>query len=84
MGKVKGARLLNERPGWLGLSIWDLAVVGYTLIISNAILRTFDLELISFVIAGIVFLILLQIRLKSRPKTIRDYLRSKLGSKVIS
>jgi hypothetical protein len=82
--RVKGARLLNERPGWLGLSVWDLGGIGYVLIISNALLRPWGLELLSFLIAGLAFLILLQVRLRSRPKTIRDYLKSKMKSKVIS
>lgn len=81
--KVKGARLLNERPGWLGLSIWDLGALGYVLILTNACLRPFGLELLSFVTTGVAFLILLQIRLKSRPKTIRDFLKSKLGPRII-
>jgi len=81
--KVKGARLLNERSGWLGLSIWDLGGVGYVLILSNTLLRPWGWELLSFVIAGFFFFILLQIRLRSRPKTIRDFLKSKVGSRVI-
>lgn len=82
--KTKGARLLNERPGWLGLSVWDLGALGYVLIISHAVLRPFGLELLAFLIAGAAFLILLRIRLKSRPKTIRDFLKSKLGSKTLN
>lgn len=81
--KVKGSRLLNERPGWLGLSIWDLGGIGYVLILSNALLRPWGLELLSFIVAGVAFLILLQIRLRSRPKTIRDYLKSKIRSRII-
>lgn len=82
--RVKGARLLNERPGWLGLSVWDLGALGYVLIISHSLLRPLGLELLAFLTAGVAFLILLQIRLKSRPKTIRDSLRSKLGPRILN
>lgn len=81
--RVKSARLLNERPGWLGLSVWDLGCIGYILILSNALLREVGLELLSFLVAGIAFLILLQIRIRSRPKTIRDYLQSKIKPRII-
>lgn len=77
---VRGAKLLNERVGWFGLSVWDLAAVGYSLIIFNAILKPYGLELLSFLFAGFVFLTILRIRLRSRPKTIRDFLRSKVSS----
>ena len=82
--KVQGARLLNERPGWIGLSVWDIGSVGYVLIISHSLLWPFHLELLAFFIAGICFLFLLKIRLKSRPKTIRDYLRSKMTTRSVS
>ncbi len=81
--KVQSSRLLNERSGWLGLGIWDLVVIVYTMIASNAVLQLFGLELLIFPIGGIVFLLILNIRLKSRPKTIRDYLRSKLPRKSL-
>lgn len=82
--KTRGARLLNERPGWLGLSVWDLGGLGYVLIFSHALLRPFGLELLAFLVAGVSFLVLLRIRLKSRPKTIRDFLKSKLGSRILN
>jgi len=81
--KIKSARLLNERPGWLGLSIWDLGVVGYTLIFSHAILTPLGLELFSFLVGTGVLLVLLKIRLRSRPKTIRDYIKNKITSSQI-
>lgn len=81
--RVKSARLLNERSGWLGLSVWDLGAVGYVLVISNTLLTSTGFELLSFLIAGAFFLGLLQIRLRSRPKTIRDLMRSKLGRQKI-
>lgn len=83
MTTVKSARLLNERPGWLGLSVWDLVFLGYFLIILNSLLRPFGLELLSFVIVAVLGVCLLQVRLRSRPKTIRDFLHSKVMTKRI-
>lgn len=82
--KVHSARLLNERTGWFGLSVLDLAIVGYSLIFSDSILRPFGFELGAFLIAGGVFLVLLNIRLRSRPKTIRDFLRFKFSPSLLN
>ncbi|QDK37917.1 hypothetical protein DOE51_10140 [Bdellovibrio sp. NC01] len=82
--KYRSARLLNERSGWLGLSVWDLAIVAYTLIIANSLLQPFGFELLAFPIAGIALLFLVNIRLKSRPKTIRDYLRKSILPNTVS
>lgn len=81
--KLKSARLLNERPGWLGLSVWDLGLIGYVLIIFHSILEPWGLELLSFVVAAGAFIFLLKVRLKHRPKTIRDQIRNALTSKKI-
>jgi hypothetical protein len=76
--RIRTIRLLNERPGWLGLSFWDIAGVGYFLLFSHAVCESVGLPLLSFVLTAFLFLGLLKIRLSSRPKTIRDFLRSKL------
>lgn len=77
--KYSNSRLLNERSGWLGLSIWDLSAIGYILIISHLLLESVGLELLSFLVAGISAGALINIRLRSRPKTIRDYLLNLLN-----
>lgn len=76
--KIRTVRLINERTGWYGLSIWDMAGVGYFLLASHALLTPFGLEVLSFILTGGLFLGLLSLRLRSRPKTIRDFLRSKV------
>ena len=81
--KVNSARLLNERSGWMGLGVMDLIALGYLLIACNLTLKPWGLELLSFLIVGLVALFLIRVRLRNRPKTIRDYLRSKLTSKII-
>lgn len=80
--KVKSVRLLNERNGWFGLSVWDICGLGYFLLIAHTLLALVGLELLSFVLTGLAALVLLSIRLKARPKTIRDFIRSKITSKV--
>lgn len=77
------SRVLNEKMNFLSLSVIDIATLGYVLIISNGVLSIFGLELFSFVILGITTSGLISIRLKFRPKSIRDYL-SFLASKRIS
>lgn len=81
---VKGARLLNERVGWWGLSVFDLAALGYFLIILNSLLKPYGLELLAFPVIGLAFIFLLSIRLKSRPKTIRDFIKSKMKSQKMN
>lgn len=76
--KYKSSRLLNERSGWLGLSVWDLATISYILIGANALLRPYGYELFAFPVAGVALFVLINIRLKSRPKTIRDSVRAQL------
>lgn len=76
--RIRTVRLLNERPGWLGLSFWDIAGLGYFLLFSHAVCEGLGIEILSFILTGVLFLGLLKVRLSSRPKTIRDFLRSKL------
>lgn len=76
------SRILNERTTFLGLSVFDLAGLGYTLIISHSILSNFKAELLSFVLVGLLLFLLIGIRSKYRAKTIRDYLTFKLTKKI--
>lgn len=76
--KIRTVRLINERTGWYGLSVWDIAGIGYFLVLAHAVLEPLGLGFVAFVATGLLFLGLLSIRLRSRPKTIRDFLRSKI------
>lgn len=76
------SRILNEKPGFLGLDVFDLTVLGYTLILSHSILSQIGLELLSFVVAGLLGFFLIGIRMSHRPKVIRDFVQSKLIKKI--
>lgn len=76
------SRILNEKPGFLGLQVTDLIILGYMLILSHSILSVIDLELLSFVITGLVAFLLISIRMSHRPKTVRDYLVYKLTKNI--
>lgn len=76
--KIRTVRLINERTGWYGLSVWDIAGIGYFLVLCHSILEPLGVGFIAFLVTGVLFLGLLSVRLRSRPKTIRDYLRSKI------
>jgi hypothetical protein len=66
---------LNEKSGFMGLGVLDLAGLGYFLILTHSIFETMNLEIFSFLITGILAVILIQIRLTQRPKFIRDSLK---------
>lgn len=76
------SRILNERTSFLGLSVLDLAGLGYSLIISHTILSKLGFELLSFVFVGILLFFLIGVRSKYRAKTIRDYLAFKLTKRI--
>lgn len=76
------SRILNEKPAFLGLEVSDLAIVGYLLIITHSLLSPLGLELLSFPVVGIVTFLLVGIRLKNRPKIIRDFLISKMTDRI--
>lgn len=80
--KKKPSRILNEQTTFLGLTVLDLAGLGYALIISHSLLSTFNLELLSFVLVGSILFLLIGIRSKYRAKTIRDYLTFKLTKRI--
>lgn len=76
------SRILNEQTTFLGLSVLDLAGLGYILIISHAILSRFQVELLSFILVGFLLFLLIGVRSRYRAKTIRDYLAFKLTKRI--
>lgn len=76
------SRILNEQTTFIGLTVLDLASLGYTLIITHSLLSSFNLELLSFVLVGFLLFLLIGIRSKYRAKTIRDYLTFKLTKRI--
>lgn len=76
------SRLLNEKTGIMGLSVFDIGLLGYLLIFSHTLLSLFNLELIGFLISGFLALALMSVRIKFRPKTIRDYIFFKLTKRI--
>lgn len=76
------SRILNENTTFLGLTIFDFAGVGYLLIITHTALSKINLELLSFLVAGVVVVFLIGIRSKYRTKTIRDYLTYTLTKRI--
>lgn len=78
----KPSRILNEQTTFLGLTVLDLAGLGYVLIISHSLLSKIKMELFSFAIVGFLIFLLIGIRSKYRAKTIRDYLTFKLTKRI--
>lgn len=76
--KKQPSRILNEKPGFLGLTVGDFAVLGYILILSHGFLSTLGFELLAFPITGFLTVSLMSVRLKHRPKVVRDYIIFKL------
>lgn len=74
MSSKTPSRILNIKPGFLGLSIFDYSLLGYLLLLIHAALEPLGWELLSFLLTLICFIILVSIRVKFRPKVIRDYL----------
>ena len=72
---MKTSRILNEKSGFFGLGVLDLAGLGYFLILTHSIFEKMNLEILSFLITGILTVILIQIRLTQRQKFIRDFLK---------
>lgn len=71
---VRPSRFLNEKSGWMGLSVWDLASLSYVLVFMHSALRHTGWEILSFGIVGLISFFLIQVRLRERPKAIRDCL----------
>jgi hypothetical protein len=72
---MKTSRILNEKSGFMGLGVFDLAGIGYFLIITHSILEKINLEILSFFITAVLSIFLIQIRLTKRSKYIRDVLK---------
>lgn len=72
---MKTSRILNEKSGFMGLGVLDLAGLGYFLILTHTLFEKMNLEIMSFLITGVLTVLLIQIRLTQRPKFIRDLLK---------
>lgn len=83
MNKIP-SRILNEKPGFLGLTVIDFAVLGYFLILSHEALASISFELLAFPLTGLLTVFLVGVRLKYRPKVIRDYFLYKLTNRIYS
>lgn len=82
--KVQPSRILNENSTMFGLSVIDLAVLGYALIILHSALAYVNLELAAFPVVGFFGVALVRIRISERDKIIRDWLSFHLLSQIIS
>ena len=80
--KATPSRFLNERIGFLGLSTLDIGLVGYFLIFTNLILRPTGLEILTFPFTAVFGVSLISIRLKNRPKVMRDFVSYRLQKKI--
>lgn len=68
-------RILNEPPAFFGLSIFDLAGLGWCLVITNSLLEPFDLGILSLVATAFLAAALATLRMRYRRKIIRDSVR---------
>ncbi|MBC7429993.1 MAG: hypothetical protein H7336_15370 [Bacteriovorax sp.] len=80
---MKTSRLLNEKSGFFGLSVLDLGLIGYFLILTHSVLSMIGLELLSFVFTSIVAVLLIHVRLTQRKHIIRDFLKFYFTKKQI-
>lgn len=80
---VRPSRFLNEKSGFLGLSVWDMAILGYLLVIAHGALQPLGFDWLAFVICAIAGYLLVSIRLRFRRRTIRDFLLFQLKSRGI-
>ncbi len=76
------SRILNEKSGFLGLSPFDIGIVGYSLIIFNTMLARIGMELLAFPFAAAGGIAILQIRINHRPKIIRDFLAFNFSKRI--
>lgn len=75
---VRPSRFLNEKSGFWGLSVVDLAGLGYTLVFLHPFFAARNLDLLAFVVVAVLGYFLVSLRLRHRPKTIRDFLLSRI------
>lgn len=78
------SRILNEKPGFLGLTVIDFAVLGYFLILVHGVLGKTGFELLAFPLSGAFAIFLIGVRLKHRPRVIRDYFLFKVFRRIHS
>lgn len=78
---VRPSRFLNEKSGFLGLSVFDLAALGYALVFIHPFCAARGLDILAFVAIGILAYFLVSLRLRHRPKTIRDFLFLQLSKR---
>lgn len=76
--RFQPSRTLNESSSLFGLGIWDLAFLGYGLVLLNELLKPFGLESFSFLVTGLIFLVLIKLRVSGRKKIIRDFIIFKI------
>lgn len=74
-GQRKSSRYLNEKSTWFGLGVFDLAGLGYFLILTFELLERWNLGFASFIFTAILAFSLIQVRLSQRPKCIRDFIQ---------
>ena len=78
------SRVLNEKMNFMALSLVDIAGLGYFLIITHSLLAPFKIELFSFAVTGITAMTLISIRIKQRPKIIRDFVGFAISRKILN
>lgn len=71
-------RILNERSGFFGLTVFDLSALAYVLIGAHSFLARWGFDLLAFPVTGLVGVGLISIRLRYRRKIIRDFVRYRI------
>ncbi|MBC7457823.1 MAG: hypothetical protein H7235_06065 [Bdellovibrionaceae bacterium] len=80
---MKTLRLMNERTGFFGMSIVDLAGLGYFLIATHGLLGKVGLELFSFVLTSLLAILIIHVRITKRPHFMRDFIKYYLTSRKL-
>ena len=80
---VRPSRFLNEKSGFMGLSVWDMAVLGYLLVLLQTFLGPLGFDWVSFSLTAFAGYLLVSIRLRRRRKTIRDFLLFQFHSRGV-
>lgn len=82
--ELKPSRLLNEKRGFLGLSMIDFGAAIGVFVLSTSLLEGSKYQIVSFFLAAALLLILSPVRLKTRRKILRDLLSYQLMGKVVN
>jgi len=80
--KKAPSRILNEPTSFLSLGPFDIAALGYFLILSYHLFKIFGAEILSFPAAGLFALALITIRSSKRPHTVRDRILFFLSKRI--